>query len=136
MSKSCTGGRTVIDLLFEKYAAELVTRSVDVIVATGGYDSIMAAKAATKTIPIVFSFGADPIAAGFVDSAAKPNGNLTGATLLAENLEAKRLELLATMLPDAKRFALLIDPTRSPAANQRRQAKAASKSLKRRCFYR
>jgi putative ABC transport system substrate-binding protein len=67
--------------------------------------------AATKTIPIVFVTGSDPVAAGFVPSLARPNGNVTGLTFLDVELAAKRVELLHELLPDARRIAVLVNPT-------------------------
>jgi len=90
-------------------AADLVGRKVDVIVASGP-PSASAAKNATSTIPIVFSTGTDPIADGLVASLAPPGGNLTGVSILASYLAAKRLELLSEMVPQARVFALLVNP--------------------------
>jgi putative tryptophan/tyrosine transport system substrate-binding protein len=91
-------------------AAELVGRKVDVIVATGGPRQGPAAKAATATIPIVFTTGSDPVAEGLVANLAHPGGNLTGFTVLNADLMEKRLEVLAEMVPHAKVIALLVNP--------------------------
>src|SRR5215469_6786131 len=90
-------------------AAELVDRNVSVIVA---YDlpSAFAAKAATKTIPIVFSVGADPVKVGLVESLSRPNGNLTGVSIFFSVLGPKRVELLHELLPAVKTIALLGNP--------------------------
>src|SRR4029077_13929465 len=80
-------------------AAELVSRQPTVIVTTGGPTTALAAKAATTTIPIVFLVGEDPISLGLVSSIARPSGNLTGINLFANELEAKRLELLHQLGP-------------------------------------
>jgi putative ABC transport system substrate-binding protein len=92
-------------------AAQLVGREVDVIATNGGEPSAFAAKKATSTIPIVSVVGQDPVATGLVASFARPSGNLTGFTILNEELIAKRLELLCDLLPRAKVIALLVNPT-------------------------
>ena len=89
-------------------AAELVGRKVDVIVASGGSPSALAAKSATSVIPIVFSVG-DPVELGLVASLARPGGNLTGVSLMTVELNPKRLELLSELVPQAKVIALLVN---------------------------
>jgi putative tryptophan/tyrosine transport system substrate-binding protein len=92
-------------------AAELVRLQVDIIVVTGGDPDIRAAKNATKTIPIVMAGqGTDPIEAGFIDSLARPAGNVTGLTNLSPDLGGKRLELLKEAVPKIARVAVLYDP--------------------------
>jgi len=91
-------------------AAELVDRKVDLIAATGGIVSARAAKDSTSSIPIIFVVGTDPIADGLVVSFARPGGNLTGISLLINALNAKRLELLTELVPQARVLALLVDP--------------------------
>jgi putative ABC transport system substrate-binding protein len=91
-------------------AADLVGRRVAVISAGAPDVAVRAAMAATKTIPIVFVTASDPVGAGFVPSLGRPEGNVTGITLIGTELVAKRLELLHEILPDATRIAVLVNP--------------------------
>jgi putative tryptophan/tyrosine transport system substrate-binding protein len=93
-------------------AAELVRLKVDIIVVAEGNRPIQAVKNATKTIPIIMmGVGADPVRAGFVESLARPGGNVTGITNLTRELGGKRLELLKETVPKLARVAVLYDPT-------------------------
>lgn len=98
------------------FAADLVSRKVDVIVCVGT-QAAHQAKKASEAIPIVFMLGDDPVAEGLVASLARPGGNVTGVSILAVDLNPKRLELLKEVLPQARSVALLVDP-RNPN-NQR-----------------
>jgi putative ABC transport system substrate-binding protein len=91
-------------------AAELVQRRVSVLVATGGNLSPLTAKRATATIPIVFIAGDDAIKIGLVTSINRPEGNLTGVNIFAQELAAKRLELLREIAPRAEKIGYLINP--------------------------
>jgi putative ABC transport system substrate-binding protein len=88
-------------------AAELVALKVDVIVAAASNHLALAAKQATRTLPIVFAAVVDPVASGLVTSLARPGGNVTGASILSSELVGKRLELLTQAIPGVSRVAVL-----------------------------
>jgi putative ABC transport system substrate-binding protein len=111
-------------------AAELIRRQVAVITTTGGSASALAAKAATTTIPVVFLVGEDPTRLGLVGSLTRPNGNLTGMNLFANELEAKRLELLHQLVPQATRIAVLVNSADEwNTENTLRDVEAAARSI-------
>jgi len=96
---------------YQELAAELVRLGVDIIVVGGGTVYVQAVKNVTKMIPIVMTGpGADPVAAGLVESLARPGGNVTGVTNLGRDLGGKRLELLKEAVPKASRVAVIYDP--------------------------
>ena len=106
-------------------ARELIGLNLDLIVSAGGPPTARALKSATTTIPIVFVSGS-AVAAGIVSSIARPSGNLTGFEILAEELDAKRLELLKEILPKAARVAVLWNPGNLEGRLQRQQLEAAA----------
>ena len=97
-------------------AADLVRRSVNVIVPQGS-PAVMAAKAATEAIPIVFQAGIDPVRVGLVANLNRPGGNITGVSNVSSLLTAKRLELLHKLAPGAGTIGILVDPTNSAASD-------------------
>jgi putative ABC transport system substrate-binding protein len=110
-------------------AAELVSRQVAVLIATGGNPSPVAAKMATATIPIVFTTAADPVEDGLVASLNRPGGNLTGVSLFTSVLEAKRLGLLRELVPTAAMIAVLLNPNNLIAETQLKDLQEAARSL-------
>ena len=111
-------------------ASELISRGVAVIVAFDA-PAASAAKAATKTIPIVFATGADPVKTGLVDSFSRPGSNLTGIFVLLSMLGPKRLELLRELVPSTSTFALLVNPN-NPNVVDVPEIEAAANALGRR----
>jgi putative ABC transport system substrate-binding protein len=110
-------------------AADLVRRQVAVI-AAAGTRSALAARAATTTIPIVFSAAADPVAEGLVANLARPGGNATGVNNLAMELVQKKMEKLHQMVPTATVIAALVNPTNLPLAEPAtKEARAAGRTL-------
>src|SRR5215475_1073467 len=106
-------------------AAELVRLKVDIIVVTGGPPAIQAAKNATKTIPVVMmGSGIDPVEAGYVESLARPGGNITGITNLNTELGGKRLELFKEAIPKLARVAVLYDPANTANVLQLEEVQA------------
>jgi putative ABC transport system substrate-binding protein len=110
-------------------AAELVGRRVAAIAATGGSVSGLAAKAATHTIPIVFSSGGDAVKLGLVASLNRPGGNVTGVNLIFGALGAKRLELLRDLIPQATDIAMLVNLNYPSASTEVQETEAGTRSL-------
>jgi putative ABC transport system substrate-binding protein len=112
-------------------AADLVHRRVGVIATGSNINAAMAAKAATRTIPIVFLTGADPVKDGLVTSLNRPGGNLTGVTTLNFEIAPKRLEMLRELLPTTTIMAVLVNPLNNPAVVEAdlRQVQAAAHTL-------
>jgi putative tryptophan/tyrosine transport system substrate-binding protein len=110
------------------FAAELVGLKVDVLVGVTT-NAVVAAKNATRTIPIVFFGGGDPAVAGLVDSLARPGGNITGFTSIGAVLAGKRLELLKETVPNLSRVAVLWDPQDPSAAQQWKESQLPAREL-------
>jgi ABC-type uncharacterized transport system substrate-binding protein len=109
-------------------AADLVRRQVAVIVA-GGHVAALTAKKTTATIPIVFTSGADPVESGLVASLSRPEGNLTGVSLLAVEMATKRLELIRDLLPNARAVAMIVNPDYSGADSEMADVEAAGRTI-------
>jgi putative ABC transport system substrate-binding protein len=110
------------------HAAELVALKVAVIGATGDVGSARAAMAATSTIPIVFTIGADPVKVGLVASYNRPGGNATGISAITSQIGTKRIEVLHQLAPRSK-VALLMNPNNPSAAMEQHDAEAAATIL-------
>ena len=110
-------------------AADLASRRVAVIAATGGEQAGIAAKAATATIPIVFTSGSDPVKLGLVASLNRPGGNATGVSILAAMMESKRTGLLRELVPMANRIAVLLNPALSSTEAQLKEVEDAARTL-------
>jgi putative ABC transport system substrate-binding protein len=113
----------------ESLATDLVRQQVSVIGAFGGVHTAIAAKAATASIPIVFSNGSDPVRFGLVARLNRPGGNLTGISFLTTDLESKRLGLLHELISKAKSFAVLVNPRNANAENQLKIIRDGSRDL-------
>jgi ABC-type uncharacterized transport system substrate-binding protein len=109
--------------------AELVSRQVAVRAAVGGIPSALAAKAATSTIPIVFSVGGDPVRFGLVKSYNQPGGNATGISFLSSDLNVKRVELIREIIPKARTIAVLMNPLNQNAEADANSLRAAADAL-------
>jgi putative ABC transport system substrate-binding protein len=106
--------------------ADLVRRRVAVIATPGSSAAALAAKAATTTIPIVFSLGLDPVQLGLVASLSRPGGNITGVNSMSNELAAKRLGLLRELLPTATRFGVLVNPKNPTTQSLKKDLEAAA----------
>jgi putative tryptophan/tyrosine transport system substrate-binding protein len=109
--------------------ADLVGRRVSVLAATGGTISARAAKAATATIPIVFTTGDDPVRVGLVASLSRPDGNATGVSVFTARLGSKRLGLLHEMVPMASPIAVLVNPTNPDSEDEANDIREAARGL-------
>jgi putative tryptophan/tyrosine transport system substrate-binding protein len=110
-------------------AAELSSRPVVAIIASGGSGAAMAAKAATSTIPIIFTVGTDPVEEGLVASFAHPGANLTGVTLITSELGAKRLGVLREMVPTDALIAVVLNSRNPGSGSVLKNMQAAARSV-------
>ena len=110
-------------------ASDLVRRKVAVIVTIGGDVSALAAKAATATLPVVFTVATDPVRSGLVSSLHRPGGNLTGSSGFQAEMEPKRLELLRELRPDATTIGVLVNPNVAYIDNQINDIRSAAASI-------
>ena len=108
--------------------ADLIKRKAAVIMA-GGPPAALAAKAATSTIPVVFTTGDNPVQVGLVTSLSRPGGNVTGVNVLFTDLESKKLGLLRDVVPQAGVVAALVNQTRPVAASQTAELQAAAQKF-------
>ena len=111
-----------------EFMADLIKRKVAIIMA-GGPPAALAAKAATSTIPVVFTTGDNPVQTGLVTSLGRPGGNVTGVHVLYTELESKKLGLLRDVVPQADVVAALVNQTRSVAASQTAELQAAAQKF-------
>lgn len=115
--------------LLPALAADLVRQRVTVLFVPSSTPGVLAAKAASSEVPIVFTVGSDPVAAGLVASLAKPGGNVTGVSILVNLLSSKRLELVRTLLPNAQTLAVLLNPSTPNAWPDLKETEAAAQAL-------
>jgi putative ABC transport system substrate-binding protein len=115
------------------FAAELVQRRVNVLVATGGNASALAAKQATSTIPVVFVAG-DPVRQGLVQSINRPGGNVTGSAMVTTDMDQKRLGLLHELVPTVPLIGALVNPSSPGQENQLPEIEQAARTIGRRLF--
>jgi putative ABC transport system substrate-binding protein len=108
-------------------AADLVSRKVDVILASGGDRSALAARGATSTTPIVFTGVSDPVGYGLVAGFSRPGGNVTGMSPFSDELNVKRIELLSELAPQAGVIALLVNPNNAAVERTIRDAQEAAR---------
>jgi putative ABC transport system substrate-binding protein len=114
---------------FPELAAEFVRRQVAVIAATGGEPSPQSAKAATQTIPIVFTANGDPISEGLVTNLRQPGGNVTGITIFGPAAVTKRVQLMHQLIPHVATIAYLMNPSHPSGEIEMRAAQTAARSL-------
>ncbi|MBR1123102.1 ABC transporter substrate-binding protein [Bradyrhizobium lablabi] len=110
-------------------ATELVARNVDLVVASGGAQVALAAKASGTSKTIIFEMGGDPVQLGVVDSLSRPGGNITGVSSLSVDVSPKRLELMHELLPAASKLAVVANPTSPTANSQLQKLRSAAETL-------
>lgn len=110
-------------------AKALADHPVSVLVAIGGAEMALAAKAATSTIPIVFEMGGDPVALGLVSSLSRPGGNLTGVSSQSVEVSRKRLEFIREVRPDTRTFAIALNPRSPTSGMQLKNFQVAAEAL-------
>jgi len=115
-------------------AADLVDRKVTVLVGVGGDVSAAVAAKATKTIPVVFGMGSDPVKAGLVASFSRPGGNVTGFTLWTNEMESKRLGLLRELVPGVALIGVLVNPSFPPTEQELLDLEPAAKAVDQKLF--
>jgi putative tryptophan/tyrosine transport system substrate-binding protein len=115
-------------------AADLVNRKVAVLVGVGGDVSAVVAAKATKTIPVVFGMGGDPVKAGLVVSFSRPGGNVTGYTLWTSEMESKRLGLLRELVPGVSLIGVLVNPRFPPTEQELLDLEPAAKAVDQQLF--
>lgn len=120
--------------LLPELALDLVARNVVAIAATGDIASARAAQSATRSTPIVFTIGADPVRHGLVASINRPGANVTGVNLFSSVLSSKRVGLLTEIAPQARRIALLMNPDNFSAEAEQNEARDTAKALGRDAF--
>jgi putative ABC transport system substrate-binding protein len=114
---------------FPALLSDLLKRRVDVLFVGGNNDLILSAKAATSTIPIVFTTGADPVATGLVASLNRPGGNITGSTVISYDVRAKQVDLLRKLVPTAPVFGHLVAPAATTTASAVADVAGAAQTL-------
>jgi putative tryptophan/tyrosine transport system substrate-binding protein len=112
----------------------LVNHKVAVLVGVGGDVSAAVATKATKTIPVVFGMGSDPVKAGLVASVGRPGGNVTGYTLWTNEMESKRLGLLRALVPGVPLVGVLVNPRFPPTEQELLDLEPAAKAVNQKLF--
>jgi putative ABC transport system substrate-binding protein len=120
------GAETRLRLL--EFANELIRENVEVIVASGG-PAARSAKDATRTVPVVFTTSGDPVEPGYVDSVARPGGNMTGMSWMSFELVGKRLELLKEAVPNLSRVAILSNPQHAGEQRELKETQSRARAL-------